>query len=114
MELKELEKIKRYRTEADLTKIVEEINDKVIYKCYTSQQISSLVNEIIKINILSVKYKTREEILYFLCDVVAYYGLLDGVRWENIVNIRDKLENDLKEYVAEIMESMSFGYNKRL
>ena len=65
MELKELERLKKYRTESDLIKIVEEINDKVIYKCYSSQQIISLVNEIIKINLLSIKYETREEILYF-------------------------------------------------
>lgn len=106
MELKELERLKKYRTESDLIKIVEEINDKVIYKCYSSQQIISLVNEIIKINLLSIKYETREEILYFLCDVVAYYGLLDGVKWKSVINIKDKLEDDLKEYVEEIIESM--------
>ena len=106
MELKELERLKKYRTETDLIKIVEEINDKVIYKCYSSQQIISLVNEIIKINLLSIKYETREEILYFLCDVVAYYGLLDGVKWKSVINIKDKLEDDLKEYVEEIIESM--------
>lgn len=106
MELKELERLKKYRTESDLIKIVEEINDKVIYKCYSSQQIISLVNEIIKINLLSIKYETREEILYFLCDVVAYYGLLDGVKWKSVINIKDKLEDDLKEYVAEIIQSI--------
>lgn len=106
MELSELKKIKKYRTETDLIKVVKEINDKVIYKRYTSEQIFSLVNEIIKINLLSVKYETREEILYFLCDVVAYYGLLDGVKWESVINIRDKLEDDLKDYAAEIIESM--------
>lgn len=106
MELKELERIKKCRAEADLIKILEEINDKVIYKHYSGQQIFSLVNEIIKINLLSVEYETREEILYLLCDVVAYYGLLDGVEWNNIINIQGELEDDLKEYVAEIIESM--------
>lgn len=59
-----------------------------------------------KINLLSVKYETREAILYFLCDVAAYYGLLDGVQWESVINIRDKLKDDLKEYVEEIIEAM--------
>ena len=47
---------------------------------------------------------TREEILYFLCDVAAYYGFLDGVKWENIINVKEELEDDLKEYIAEIIE----------
>ncbi len=106
MELKELEKIKKYSTEADLIKIVEEINNKVIFKWYNSQQISALINEIMKIDLLSVKYKTREAILYLLCDIVAYYGFFDDANWESIINIRDNLEDDLKEYVAEILESM--------
>lgn len=104
MELNELDKLKKCSTETDIIKIVEEIDDKVIYKYYTGQQILSLVNEIIKMNLLSVTYETREEILHFLCDVVAYYGLLDGVNWENMIKIRDHLEDDLKEYVSDIME----------
>ncbi len=43
MELKELEKIKKFRTETDLIKIMEEIDDKVIYKCYTSQQMDMYI-----------------------------------------------------------------------
>ena len=43
-------------------------------------------------------------ILYFLCDVAAYYGFLDGVKWENIINVKEELEDDLKEYIAEIIE----------
>lgn len=106
MELKELEELKSYNTESDLIRIVAEITDKVIFKGYDRQEIISLVNEIIKIDLLSVKYETREEILNFLCDAVGYYGCLEGVKWESIINIKDKLEDDLKEYVAEFIESM--------
>lgn len=106
MELKELEELKSYSTETDLMKIVEKITDKVYFRGYDRQEIISLVNEIIKIDLLSVKYETREEILYFLCEAVGYYGCLEGVKWESIINIKDKLEDDLKEYVAELIESM--------
>lgn len=33
-----------------------------------------------------------------------YYGLLDGIEWERILNIKDYLEKDLKEYIAKIIE----------
>lgn len=104
MEQEKLEELRKQGTEADLVKTVEEIDDKVIFKCYTNQQILGIVNEIIQIDLLSVKYETREEILYFLCDVAAYYGFLDGVKWENIINVKEELEDDLKEYIAEIIE----------
>lgn len=104
MEQEELEELRKQGTEADLVKTVEKIDDKVIFKCYTNQQILGLVNEIIQIDLLSVKYETREEILHFLCDVAAYYGFLDGVKWENIINVKEELEDDLKEYIAEIIE----------
>ena len=64
MELKELEELKKYNTEAGLLKIVQEIDDKVIFRSYNNEQILNIVNEIIKIDLLSVKYETREEILH--------------------------------------------------
>lgn len=35
---------------------------------------------------------------------LMYYGFLDGIEWERILNIKDYLENDLKGYIAEIIE----------
>lgn len=104
--LEDLEKLRNYKAETDLIKIVQEIDDRVIFRGYTDEQIFCLANEIMKINLLSVKYETREEILYFLCNVAAYYGLLGDIDWENVIDIKDKLEDDLKEYVAEIIEPM--------
>ncbi len=106
MELAELNELKKYSTETELIKIAQEIDDKVNYRGYNSEQIFCLVSEIIKIDLLSVKYETREEILHLLCDVIAYYGIIDGIKWEGIIKIKDKLENDLKEYITEFMESM--------
>lgn len=106
MELKELEKLKKCSSETDLIKIAQEIDDKVTFRGYNSEQIFCLVNEIIKIDFLSVKYETREEVLHLICDTIAYYGFLDGVKWESIIKIKDKLEDDLKEYITEFMEPM--------
>ena len=104
MELKELEELKKCNTEIDLIKLIQEIDDKVIFKRYRFEQIFCLINEIISIDLLTIKYETREEILHFICDVIAHYGLLDGVKWACIIKIKDKLEDDLKEYITEFME----------
>ncbi|MDE7254527.1 MAG: hypothetical protein K2O32_16515 [Acetatifactor sp.] len=107
MELKELERLKNCNTETDLVKIVQEIDDRVLFRGYNSEQIFCLVNELIKIDFLSVKYDTREEILNMFCDAISYYGLSKDVNWERVIKIKDKLEDDLKEYVTDFMEPIS-------
>ena len=109
MELKELERLKNYNTETDLVKIVQEIDDRVLFRGYNSEQIFCLVNELIKIDFLSVKYDTREEILNMFCDAISYYGLSKDVNWERVIKIKDKLEDDLKEYVTDFMEPIQLN-----
>lgn len=106
MKLEELEKLKKCTAETDLIKIVQGIDDKVLFRGYNSEQIFGIVNELIKIDLLSVKYETREEILNLFCDTISYHGLSKDVNWERVIYIKDKLEEDLKEYVTEFMEPM--------
>ena len=54
---------------------------------------------------LSVKYETREEILHLLCDILSYHGKFIEGNWKKIIDIKDKLEDDLKEYIIEFIES---------
>lgn len=99
----DLEKVKNYETETDLVKILQEIDDAIVFRGYTTEQVLCFVKEIMKIDLLAVTYTTREEILYLLCDAISYYGIYNCVNWERIVDIKDKLEDDLKEYVEEFM-----------
>lgn len=103
MELKELEKLKNYNTEVGLIKVIQEIDDKVVFRGYNNEQILSIVNEIVKIDLLSVRYETREEILHLVRDIISYHDISSSVNWENIIDISDKLEDDLKEYVVEFI-----------
>ena len=103
MELKELEKLKNYNTEVGLIKVIQEIDDKVVFRGYNNEQILSIVNEIVKIDLLSVRYETREEILHLVCDIISYHDISSSVNWENIIDISDKLEDDLKEYIVEFI-----------
>lgn len=100
----ELDKLKKYSSETDLIRIVEGIDDKVIFRGYTREQILCLANEIVKIDLLSVKYETREEILHFLCDALSYYDIFGSVSLTSIVKIKDMLEDDLKEYIEEFID----------
>lgn len=103
MELSDVEKLKKYETENDLVKVVQEIDDKIVFRGYNKEQVLYLVNGIIKIDLLAVKYETREEILHLLCDALSYHDISNCVNWARIVDIKDKLEDDLKEYVEEFI-----------
>lgn len=101
----DLEKVKNYKTENDLVKILQEIDDTIVFRGYSTEQVLYLVNEIIKIDLLAAKYDTREEILHLLCDAISYYKISNCVTWARIVEIKEKLEDDLKEYVEEFIEN---------
>lgn len=105
MEFNDLERLKNYDTEKDLIKILEEIDDTIVFRGYSKEQVLDLVNEIIKIDLLAVKYDTREEILYLLCDAISYYKISNCVNWASIIDVKDKVEDDLKEYIEEFMEN---------
>ena len=103
MELNELEKLKKYENEDDLREIVEEIGDKIVFRCYNLEQIINLTTVLVEINLISLNYETKEQILNVLCDAAAYYNIRNTICWENIINIKDELEDDLKEYVEELV-----------
>lgn len=64
-------------------------------------------NELIKIDLLSVNYETRGQILNALCDAVSYYNICSEVKWNSIISDKEKLEDDLKEYVDEIVDNVT-------
>lgn len=84
---------------------IEEIGDKILFRGYNQEQILSLVNELLKIDLLSVDYGTREQVLNVLCDAVSYYDIHSKINWSNILSIKNRLEDDLKEYIEEFIES---------
>ena len=84
---------------------IEEIGDKILFRGYNQEQILSLVNELLKIDLLSVDYGTREQVLNVLCDAVSYYDIHSKINWSNILSIKNRLEDDLKEYIEELIES---------
>lgn len=107
MRLNESERLKKYNNEDDLLKVSEEIGDKIMFRDYDQEQIICLVNELININLLTISYTIREQILDVLCDATSYYNICGKVNLNSITNVKDKLEDDLKEYVDELIENVT-------
>ena len=101
--LEEIKRIDNCKNEIELIKLAEEIGDKILFKHYNEKQVENLVNKLLKLDFLSVKYETREEILNVLCDAVSNYNISSKIDWINISNIVNQLEDDLEEYVIEFL-----------
>jgi len=101
MELKEYNELKLYRSEDELCTILELISDKINFNGYEEQELILLVKEILDIDILSLSYTVREQLLSTLCDAVSYYDIRNKVDWGRVLSIRNDIEDDLKEYIEE-------------
>lgn len=105
MKLEEISALEKYDSEDELIKVTEKIGDKIAFKGYQEEQVIYLINAFLKLNFLSMKYETREEIISVLCDAVSNYKVSSKINWTNISKIEDKLEGDLKEYVKEFLHN---------
>lgn len=101
----DLRKLEKCNTDTDLIKTIQEISDTIYFRRYAQEQIPNLVNEIMKIDLLSVTYDIREEILFLLCEASSNYDISNCINLKSITDIESKLEDDLKAYVNEIVEN---------
>lgn len=84
---------------------VAQIDDRIKTQYYSNEQIIAIIDEYIKMDLLGMQYQTREAILYMLSDVACYYDVKNLVNWQPIISIRGELEDDLKEYIDDIIET---------
>ncbi|MCC8024393.1 MAG: hypothetical protein LIP16_03710 [Clostridium sp.] len=105
MQLEEINIIEKFENEGELIKVVEEIGDKITFKGYQEEQVMALINALLKLDFLSMKYETREEVLSILCDSVSNYKISSKINWDSISKVADRLEDDLKEYVDEFLHN---------
>lgn len=89
--------------EKDIEVLVSQMSDRIRMLHYSKEQILTIIEDYIKINLLDMKYQTREAVLYMICDAVNYYDIRRDMDCEPLLAIRDDLEEDLKEYVDEII-----------
>lgn len=105
MHFDEISKIENCKNEDEIIRVVEEIGDKIAFRGYEEYQVVILVNSLLGLDFLSMKYETREEILSVLCDAVSNYKISSKINWNNVSTIKNKLENDLKEYIDEFLHN---------
>ena len=103
MKRNETEKLRSYSNEEELREITEEIGDRISFKGYSREQVVDLVSELMTIDLLSLEYATREDILNVLCDSVLYYDIRNEINFGMLSSIKDYVEPDLKEYIEEII-----------
>ena len=83
--------------------LVSNMDDRIRMHDYSKEQLLLLIEDYVTINFQGMKYQTREAILNMICDAVNYYDIGKDLNWESIIAIREDLEDDLKEYVDEII-----------
>ena len=88
--------------EKRIENILEYISDDVKNKLYTEEQIREILLIFRNYNLLSMKYETREQVLYTLMNISYEYGIKDDELINNLNSIRNGLEDDLNEYIDEI------------
>ena len=89
--------------EKDIEVLVSQMSDSNRMLDYSKEQILTIIEDYVKINLLDMKYQTREADLNMICDAVNYYDIRRDMNCEPLIAIRDDLEEDLKEYVDEII-----------
>ena len=93
----------RILDEKKLEEFVSNMDDRIRMHDYSKEQLLLLIEDYVTINFQGMKYQTREAILNMICDAVNYYDIGKDLNWESIIAIREDLEDDLKEYVDEII-----------
>ena len=89
--------------EKKLEELFSNMDDKIRMHAYSREQLLLLIEDYVILDFQGMKYQTREAILNMLCDAVNYYDIGKDLNWESMIAIREYLEEDLKEYVDEII-----------
>lgn len=69
-----------YNNELAVEQTFAEISDRVISKVYSQCEINKILEKIYEMDLFSMKYSTREQILYTLVDIVELYDV------KNVIN----------------------------
>lgn len=103
MNNKEVDNIRVAKDEAEYLSILESIGDKITFKVYSVEEIQFIITELLKEDILSFSYALREQMLYVISEACGYYDIKSNVDFNKLLEIVNFVENDLKEYINEVV-----------
>ena len=89
--------------ESEIEEISAYIADDVRNEIYSLEQIKEILIIFNKFDLFTLKYKTREQILYTISEIANTYQIKGMCDLNKVFEIRDLLEDDLKEYIDEIL-----------
>lgn len=92
-----------YNNELAVGQTFAEISDRVISKVYSQCEINKILEKIYEMDLFSMKYSTREQILYTLVDIVELYDVKNVINKEFLYQVQQNCEDDLKEYIAQLI-----------
>ena len=98
-----IDKLDKASDESEIEKISAYIADDARNEIYSLEQIGKILSIYNKLDLLSLKYDTREQILYTITEIANAYQIKGLFDLKSITDMRDLLEDDLKEYVDEII-----------
>ncbi len=103
MNNKVVNKIRAVKDESEYISILESIGDKKKNKAYNAEEVQLIIIELLKEDILSFSYTLREQILYVICEACSLYDIKNNVDFNKLSEIVNFVEDDLKEYINEIV-----------
>ena len=98
-----IDKLSKANEESEIEEISAYIADDARNEIFSLEQIKDIIDIYNKSDLLSMKYKTREQILYTLGEIANAYQIKGMLDLKRLLEIRDLIEDDLKEYVDEII-----------
>ena len=98
-----IDELSKAHEESEIEEISAYIADDVRNEMFSLEQIKNIICIYDKFDLLSLKYKTREQILYTISEIANNYQIKGIIDLKKILETRDLIEDDLKEYVDEII-----------
>ena len=104
--------------EKDIEVLVSQMSDRIRMLDYSKEQILTIIEDYVKINLLDMKYQTREAVLNMICDAVNYYDIRRDMNCEPLIAIRDDLKAVIekiafKKHMKDILEYRTMEYYRR-
>lgn len=87
----------------ELERKLEQISDKMGLLCYKKEDVVEVCKKLLMLNLKSYNYDTQEQILYTLCNALAFYDVRDQLELHMLMDYKKDVALGLEEYIDEIV-----------
>lgn len=90
-------------SEEQLEKKLEQISDKIELQIYEKDDVVNICKELLLLNLESYNYVLQEQILYTLCNALAFYDVRKQLELYTMKKYKQNIAQGLEEYIDEIL-----------